>query len=49
MAITDKIVKNNLWSVKPHHNSQKFTDKSAKKSTLSVNLDEILTELGNHF
>ena len=38
-------------SVKLHHNSQKFTDKSAEKSTLSVNLDEILAELGEqrHF
>jgi len=44
-------MKTGAFSVKPHHNSQKFTDKSAEKSTLSVNLDEILAELGEqrHF
>ena len=42
MAITDKCSKNSLLSVNPHHNGQKFTDKSAKIGSLSVNLSEIL-------
>ena len=44
-AITDKCSKNSLLSVNPHHNGQKFADKSAKNGTLSVNLDEILDRL----
>ncbi|EGM52892.1 hypothetical protein [Ligilactobacillus ruminis] len=44
-AITDKCSKNSLLFVNPHHNGQKFTDKSAKNGTLSVNLDEILDRL----
>ena len=51
LSFTAISMKTGALSVKPHHNSQKFTDKSAKKSTLSVNLDEILAELGEqrHF
>ena len=62
ISITDKMVRNGRLSVNPHHNGQKFTDKSlenaglsvkcvlltdksSKKGTLSVNLNEILTEL----
>ena len=61
-GFTDKCSKKRLVSVNPHHNGQKFTDKSlenaglsvkyglltdksSKKGTLSVNLNEILTEL----
>ena len=44
-AIMDKCSKNSLLFVNPHHNGQKFTDKSAKNGTLSVNLDEILGRL----
>ncbi|WP_288616500.1 hypothetical protein [uncultured Ligilactobacillus sp.] len=36
MPITDKMVKNILLSVNPHHNGQKFTDKSPKNDVLSV-------------
>ena len=36
MAITDKMVKNGLLSVNPHHNEQKFTDKSLENVGLSV-------------
>ena len=36
MAITDKMVKNGLLSVNPHHNEQKFTDKSLENAGLSV-------------
>ena len=36
MAITDKMVKNGSLSVNPHHNGQKFTDKSPKNDGLSV-------------
>jgi len=32
-------------SVNHHHDRQKFTDKSAKNGTLSVNLNEILDGL----
>ena len=35
-AITDKMVKNGRLSVNPHHNGQKFTDKSLKNAGLSV-------------
>ena len=35
-AITDKCSKNSLLSVNPHHNGQKFTDKSLGKACLSV-------------
>ena len=41
MPITDKMVKNGRLSVK----CVLLTDKSSKKGTLSVNLNEILTEL----
>ncbi|WP_416338185.1 hypothetical protein [Ligilactobacillus ruminis] len=36
MAITDKMVKNGRLSVNPHHNGQKFTDKSPENDGLSV-------------
>ena len=36
MPITDKMVKNSLLSVNPHHNGQKFTDKSPENDGLSV-------------
>ena len=36
MPITDKMVKNGRLSVNPHHNGQKFTDKSLEKAGLSV-------------
>ena len=36
MAITDKCSKNSLLSVNPHHNGQKFTDKSPENVGLSV-------------
>ena len=36
MPITDKMVKNSLLSVNPHHNDQKFTDKSLENAGLSV-------------
>ena len=36
MAITDKMVKNGRLSVNPHHNDQKFTDKSLENAGLSV-------------
>ena len=36
MAITDKRSKNKLLSVNPHHNGQKFTDKSPGNDGLSV-------------
>ena len=36
MAITDKMAKNSLLSVNPHHNGQKFTDKSLENASLSV-------------
>ena len=36
MAITDKMVKNSCLSVNPHHNGQKFTDKSLENVGLSV-------------
>ncbi|WP_270624767.1 hypothetical protein, partial [Ligilactobacillus ruminis] len=42
MAITDKRSKKPVLSVNPHHNGQKFTDKSEKIGSLSVNLSEIL-------
>ena len=45
MAITDKMVKNGLLSVNPHHNEQKFTDKSLENAGLSVDLNEIWAEL----
>ena len=35
-AITDKMIKNGRLSVNPHHNGQKFTDKSLKNAGLSV-------------
>ena len=35
-AITDKMVKNGRLSVNPHHNVQKFTDKSPENAGLSV-------------
>ena len=36
MPITDKMVKNGRLSVNPHHNGQKFTDKSLENAGLSV-------------
>ena len=36
IAITDKCSGNRLLSVNPHHNGQKFTDKSLKNAGLSV-------------
>ena len=36
VPITDKMVKNSRLSVNPHHNGQKFTDKSPKNDGLSV-------------
>ena len=36
VPITDKMVKNGSLSVNPHHNGQKFTDKSPKNDGLSV-------------
>ena len=36
MSITDKCSKKRLLSVNPHHNGQKFTDKSPKNDGLSV-------------
>ena len=36
MAITDKCSKKRLLSVNPHHNGQKFTDKSPENVGLSV-------------
>ena len=42
MPFTDKCFKKPALSVNPHHNGQKFTDKSSKIGSLSVNLSEIL-------
>jgi len=39
MAITDKWSKKPALSVNPHHNGQKFTDKSAKNGALSVKFE----------
>ena len=36
MPITDKMGKNGRLSVNPHHNGQKFTDKSLEMAGLSV-------------
>ena len=36
VPITDKMVKNGSLSVNPHHNGQKFTDKSPENDGLSV-------------
>ena len=45
MAITDKCSKKRILSVNSQHNGSKFTDKSSKIGSLSVNPDEILAEL----
>ena len=39
MAITDKNAKNVRLSVNPHHNGQKFTDKSPENDGLSVKFE----------
>ena len=41
-GFTDKLSEKRLLSVNPHHNGQKFTDKSLEMAGLSVNLSEIL-------
>ena len=46
LPFTDKMGKNSRLSVNPHHNWQKFTDKSLENAGLSVNLNEILDRSG---
>ena len=49
MAITDKCSKKRLLSVNPHHNGQKFTDKSPENVGLSVKcglLTDTLMKMG---
>ena len=46
LPFTDKWSKQPALSVNPHHNGQKFTDKSLENAGLSVNLNEILDRSG---
>ena len=50
MPITDKMGKNGRLSVNPHHNGQKFTDKSLEMAGLSVKcvlLTDKLAKIGS--